>query len=63
MEGVTSLGCHLRPACNQGLLEIQLNKKNMTFDLNTVCSYRSRLLGASIRSVPLSQPFPLKNYF
>ena len=27
--GVTSLGRHLRPACNQGLLEIQLNKKNI----------------------------------
>ena len=34
-----SLGRHLRPACNQGLLEILLNPKNMIFDLNTVCCY------------------------
>ena len=27
LMGVTSLGRHLRPACNQGLLEIPLNKK------------------------------------
>ena len=29
MEGVTSLGRDIRPACNQGLLEISLNKRNM----------------------------------
>ena len=39
LMGVTSLGRHLRPACNQGLLKILLNPKNMIFDLNTVCFY------------------------
>ena len=36
LMGVTSLGRHTRPACNQGLLESPLSKKN-DFDLNTVC--------------------------
>ena len=35
IKGVTSLGPHIRPVCNQAPLEIFIKK--VDFDLNTVC--------------------------
>ena len=49
--GVTSLGRHLRPACNQGLLEIQLNKKTLFWPQYSVFLWTS---GRAAMSLPVT---------